>query len=266
MTRFAAVVLAASRPHDPLARACGVSHKAVVRVGGLPMIRRVADALRGSRSVGRMAVCAEDRALLEHARASPGEELGFVPNESTPSRSVLGVAEQWAQPFPFLVTTADHALLSSEMVDFFCDAALRTGADLVVALAPASVILASYPEAQRTFLRFRDGRYSGCNLFALLGPRALDAVRFWTRAERHRKRPWKVIATFGPVSLLMFTLGRLTLEDAMRRASRLLGVEVAAVVLPYAEAAIDVDKVADLALAEDILRRRSAMFGGAGDS
>jgi hypothetical protein len=42
----------------------------------------------------------------------------------------------------------------------------------------------------------------------------------------------------------------------MAGASNIIGARIAAAVVPYAEAAIDVDKPADLALAETILARR----------
>lgn len=258
---FTALVLAASRPQDPMARASGVSHKALVPAGGAPMLARVIAALQASRSVGRIAVCIEDRAVLDGlpalaAKAACGA-ITIVASEPTPSRSVLHAIAELPDALPLLVTTADHPLLSAEMVDFFCDAARGTGADLAAGLAPASVILRDYPAAQRTFLRFRDDRYSGCNLFALLTPQAAAAVRFWTRAEQHRKRPWRLARSFGFGSLLLFALGRLTLDDAMRRASQKVGAAVAAVRMPYAEAAIDVDKPADLVLVEEILRRRT---------
>ena len=47
-------------------------------------------------------------------------------------------------------------------------------------------------------------------------------------------------------------------DQAMRRVSRVMGCEARAVPLPFAEAAIDVDKPADLALVEAILAKRAA--------
>ena len=256
MKPFTALVLAASRPDDPVARACGTSHKALAPVNGVPMIARVVGALRASRSVGGLNVCIEARSLLAGLPLTAAD-IGFVAVAPTPSASVLSAAAELE--FPLLVTTADHALLTPEMIDFFCDAARETGADLVAALAPASVILREHPGAVRTFLPFHEDRYSGCNLFALLTPRSLEVVRFWGKAERYRKQPWKVVGTFGIGSLILFALGRFTLESGMRRASRVLGAQVAAVKMPYAEAAIDVDKPADLQLAETILRARESV-------
>jgi hypothetical protein len=64
------------------------------------------------------------------------------------------------------------------------------------------------------------------------------------------------VRAFGWRPLVAYLLGRLTLEEALARASKVIGARLAAVVLPQPEAAIDVDKPADLALAESILARR----------
>ena len=60
-----------------------------------------------------------------------------------------------------------------------------------------------------------------------------------------------------PISLLLFALRRLDVNALMARVSRALGVEIRAVPLPFAEAAIDVDRPADLALVNGILSARS---------
>ena len=78
----------------------------------------------------------------------------------------------------------------------------------------------------------------------------------WRRVEQERKRPWRLVRAFGWQPLLAYLLGRLTLDDAMARASGFIGARLAAVVLPHPEAAIDVDKPADLDLVETILARR----------
>jgi hypothetical protein len=150
------------------------------------------------------------------------------------------------------VTTADHALLSPEIVARFVADADATGADLAFGLVSETVIRARFPGTKRTYLRFRDGGYSGANLFLFRTPRARQAAAFWVRAERLRKRPWRLVAVFGPLSLALFLLRRLDLDQALARASRAIGARVAAVRLPFPEAAVDVDKPADLALAREL--------------
>ena len=56
---------------------------------------------------------------------------------------------------------------------------------------------------------------------------------------------------------IRFGLGTLTLDGAFRIVSNRLGLTAKPILLPFAEAAIDVDKPSDLELAEAILKLRS---------
>jgi GTP:adenosylcobinamide-phosphate guanylyltransferase len=258
---FTALVLAGSRGHDdPVARVGGVAQKCLAPVAGVPMVARVVEALAACSSVGRIALALEGPALLDDLPALrplvAAGRLTLLATAATPSLSVQRALDELAGPLPLLVTTGDHPLLTPEMVEHFGAAARATGADFVSGLAPASAIRKAYPDAERTYLRFREERYSGANLFAIMAPEGQRAVAFWRRVEQERKRPWRLVRAFGWRPLLAYLLGRLTLDDAMTRASHVIGARVAAVVMPYPEAAIDVDKPADLELAERILARR----------
>ena len=85
---------------------------------------------------------------------------------------------------------------------------------------------------------------------------AARAARFWSRVEVYRKQPWRLFAAAGIGPLLSFLFRRLDLDGAADRLSRLLGLRLRVVALPFPEAAMDVDKPSDLALAEEILASR----------
>ena len=257
---FTALVLAGSRgPADLVARHVGQQNKAFVPGAGTPMLLWVLRALAESPSIGRIAVSLDDPELLEtlpdFRETAVKNKIIATPTDQTPGASVLRALEALSDPWPLVVTTADHPLLTAAMVEHFC-AAVPGDADVGVAVAPASLIRQAYPDSIRTFYRFAAGAYSGCNLFFLRTPAASRAVAFWSRMERHRKRPWRLVSAIGPITLCQFLLGRLTLERAMERLSGLVGATVRAVELPFAEASMDVDKPTDLALADSILRRR----------
>ena len=105
----------------------------------------------------------------------------------------------------------------------FLAAADVTAADVAVGLASAAVIAAAYPETRRTYIRFRDGGYSGANLFLLRTAAAQRGIEFWRRIERDRKAPWRLARAFGPVLLGAYLLRAATLNQAMRLVSRRLG-------------------------------------------
>jgi len=256
-----AIVLAGSRgPADPVAAAAGVSHKALAPVAGVPMLARVLATLAAVPRIGRVVVLIERPDLVrEHpafARFRDRDWLTVVPAAPSPSRSVLAALDLPSMPAPCLITTADHPLLTPAMVEHFW-AALPTDADAAVGLARAEIIQAAYPETRRTYLRFRDGATSGCNLFALRTPAARAVVTFWRRVEQDRKQPWRMIRLLGPGLLLAYALRRLTLEAALRALGRRTSTTLAAVDLPFADAAVDVDRPGDLTLAEAILAQRT---------
>jgi GTP:adenosylcobinamide-phosphate guanylyltransferase len=257
--RFTALVLAGSRgPEDPVARVAGVTHKALVPVAGIPMLLRVIKTLRRSPSIGGLALCI-DRSAMQQLDQGPAAELlasvQLIEPERTPSASVRRAIETLSDALPLLVTTADNALLTPQMVEHFC-AAAPADADLAVALATEATIRRAYPDSIRTYYRFGGEGYSGCNLFLAKTPAVMKIAAFWSEIERYRKRPWRLVGAIGPLTLLQFLLGMLDLEAALRRFSAVVGATVRAVDMPFAEAAIDVDKPADLELAEQILARR----------
>lgn len=257
---FTAVVLAGVRPGgDALANAHGVPRKALIRVGGVPMLVRVLRALQRSQSVDRIAICGADRELLLEGgiEADLLEGVIWLEAAAQPSASVVAALDRLGNEAPVLVTTGDHPLLTAEIVDAFCGEALASGGDVVAAAVDAATVRAAYPDALRTFYPLRDGGYTGCNLFAFLGGGGRRAAEAWRHVEQHRKKPWRVVAMLGPLVLVRFALRRLTLEAAVEVLSRRLGVRARVIRLAVADAGIDVDKPADVELVERILASRA---------
>lgn len=256
--KFTALVLAGRRgPVDPLAEAAGVSHKCLIPIAGTPMLTRVLSALLDSNVIGLIGVSIDDPAVAAAAidllDADKAGRIRVIASAETPSRSVAAAIEDLDQPPPLLVTTADHPLLCPELIEYFTAEAALSGADMAVGLASAGSVLAAYPDARRTWLRFRDDRFTGCNLFAFLSEESQRVLDFWRTIESERKRPWRIVRAFGVGALIAYACNTLTLAQAMKRASRGLGCEVGAVVLHWPEAAVDVDKEADRLLVERIL-------------
>jgi hypothetical protein len=142
-------------------------------------------------------------------------------------------------------------------VEHFCSAARASGADVVVGIAPYAAVRELFPGMRKTLLRFRDGDYCGCNLFAFLTADGRAIAELWREVESARKTPWRVIGLIGWGAVLRYRLGWLSLDQAMALLSRRTGLKVVAVRLPFGEAAVDVDSLADHAQVEERLRARA---------
>ncbi|MFS0773838.1 nucleotidyltransferase family protein [Sphingomonas sp. 1P08PE] len=243
----AALILAGSRPgaRDPVADYAGVPHKALIELAGATLLARVAMALRGA-GIDRIAVSADHPAVIAEAQRL---SLRVVEPAAGPSGSVAaGLAALGA---PLLVTTADHALLRPEWVTRFV-ADVPPGSDAAVLLARRDVVEAAAPTTRRTWLRFADGDWSGCNLFMLATDDAARAIGLWSQVEANRKRPWRIVRRLGPGLLVRYLLGRLSLAAALRHLGAKVNIRAVAVASPFGLAAVDVDKPADLDLARTI--------------
>ncbi|TPG43651.1 GTP--adenosylcobinamide-phosphate guanylyltransferase [Sphingomonas koreensis] len=247
MVSFNALILAGSRGGiDPVAAYAGVSDKALTDIGGETMLARVAGALRDA-GAARIAVSASSPDVIAHAEA-----LGLEPLAAAAGPSLSAAAGLAALGAPLLLTTADHALLRPEWITAFL-ADLPADADVGALLARRQAIEAAAPETQRTYLRFADGDWSGCNLFHFATPKAAAAIELWRRVEADRKRPWRIVRKLGPAMLLRYLTRRLTLSDAVAHLGQLAGVRAVAVPCRDGRAAIDVDKPADLDLVRALL-------------
>lgn len=252
---WTAIVLAGSRPGpDPFAEAHGTDLKALVPVGGRPMVSRPVDALLRSPSVDSVRVVTQqpDRiagALQANAR------LIVTASGSTIASTLSGLLADPATRFPILVTTADHALLDPEMVEDFCSQS--DGADLAIGLVEKHALMKRLPSTRRTWIRFRGGSYSGANLFAFGSPKATGAIELWRSVEQDRKKGWRMVAALGPALMFGAVLRIHTLDQTLAAVGRRLGLSIRKVELGNPLAAVDVDKAEDHALVTAILEGRA---------
>ncbi len=257
MQPYTALVLAGKRAREErFAGSRGLSHRAFLEVGGVPMLLRVVRALRESKHVAGVQVSIDRAdaldAVPELAAWRAAGDLTLHESRSSPAHSVSDALA--AMPTsPVLVTTADHALLTGERVDGFLEHAAGAGADVAVGVVERGSFRDEAASAARTWLSLRCGAYTGANLFAFHGARGRRAADFFAHAERHRKKPWRMLAAIGPRLGVEYLAGRLDLDAAARHISKTTGATVRPVRLDDAVAALDIDKPADLAMAERIL-------------
>jgi GTP:adenosylcobinamide-phosphate guanylyltransferase len=253
--KYTAIVLAGSRPGpDPFAEQFGNDIKALIAVAGEPMVRRPVRALLASANVREVIVLAQAPDRISDVIPSD-PRITFRQSRGTIAETMLAICLDPSTQWPLLVTTADHALLDPATIDDFC--ARAAGADLAIGVVEREILMRRFPEAQRTWLRFRSGAYTGANLFALGSPKVAGAVELWRSVEQDRKKGWRMIAALGPLALLGAVLRLRTLDQTLDSVGRRLGLAIRKVELSDPLAAVDVDKPADFDLVSAILEGRA---------
>jgi GTP:adenosylcobinamide-phosphate guanylyltransferase len=241
-----AIVLAGGPPDAISALEPGAPNKAFVRVGGVPLVQRTLNGLRASSRIDRIVAVAPPSAAAHPALAGASEVRGDGARMLESLRSGM---QGFTEHALVVVAVSDLPALDAPAVDEFVDAVLARDLDLAYACVERRYHQAAYPEFPHTWARMRDGSFCGGGLVALR-PRVLPRLDTLLDAlGRARKSPLRLAGLFGWDVLARFAIGRLRIEDAEARGSRLLAARVGAIRCTQPQIALNVDRVEDVARA-----------------
>lgn len=155
---------------------------------------------------------------------------------------------------PVLVAGADIPLLTASAVDAFLDAALSLECDIAYGIVPRDDMMREFPAARKTFVRVRDGVFTGGSL-VLMRPQAFSRARDAVAgAVDARKNPLALARLLGPGAVLGLLTGTVGIADLEKRVAAVSGIRARAVICHHAEISVDVDRAEALAMIRERLR------------
>ena len=256
------LLLAGDRqPMDPWVQSLGVPGKALIPLGGTPLLQRV---------LSTLATWSPCRRVVLVSPAGAGYERAIIASKFPRDRLIWrapmpklydSVIDGLHQPDVFeqcgLIVSADHGLLNHAWLDAVCSS-ISKDVDVSLGMAGWSLVMHAFPEARRTRYRFSDQSLCGGNLFAFKMPAFEKILKVWARVESERKKPWKMLSMLGPLSVAKYLAGRLDSAEAFSRLSKATGTRIKPTIVHDPAVSVDVDSPEDLRLAERILRERIA--------
>lgn len=245
-----ALVLAGGPADEVAALAAGAPNKAFVPIAGVTLVERTLRALRGANGIDRIVVVAPESAHGHPALALADDVRpdGIKIRDSL-RRGLEGLpAEELV-----LISTSDLPVLTPRSVDDFLERAAAIDPDVGYGCLERAVHRAAYPQVPHTWAPLRGGTYCGTGLMVLRPAVYARLDRFIEQLGHARKNPLALARLFGASVLLRFAVRQLTIAQAESRASEILGAKVRAIVSPYAETAVNVDRMSDVALAETLI-------------
>jgi hypothetical protein len=128
------------------------------------------------------------------------------------------------------------------MVNWVVTNAMKTNLDIYYHVIERSVMEARYPGSKRTYTRLKDIEVCGgdMNIVRLMAGEDKDAL--WERLIAARKSVLKQASIIGWDTLFLLFFRRITLEKAVEIVTRRLKITGQAVLCPFAEIGMDVDK------------------------
>lgn len=241
-----AVILAGAANTGALRDVSSAANEALIEISGKPMVQYVIDALRQSEQIGRVLLVGPPDLLRERVQ---GRNLEFIPSRDRIVDNVNAALDQLPAHEKVLIATCDIPLINGSVVDGFINLCAQRDADLYYPVVERSINESRFPHVQRTYVKLREGMYTGGNMF-IVNPAIRQIItEKMNMFIKYRKNPVKMAGLIGWTFVWRLLTRRLTLSQLEARASSFFGIRGAVIICPYPEIGVDVDKPSDLQLA-----------------
>lgn len=253
-----ALILAGAENTGKLSACSACDYEALIELDGQAMIRHVVSALRSAASVREVYVAGP---VTELGSVLAQEDCRLVGGGKTLTETLTLGAAVMKDCERALIVTADVPLLTPEAVDGFVSLCGDRTADFYYPIVPREAMDRDYPGTRRTYVGLRDGSYTGGNV-SLINPavvdRCADRISEFVAA---RKSPLKLATILGLPFIVKFLSHMLTVSELEQKISALFELCAVAVVCPYTEVGIDVDKPVDLEFVSSVISSQRTGVG-----
>lgn len=252
--QYDAVILAGGENSGELRKIAPYDNEALIIIGNYPMIYFVYQALRAVPEVNQIVVSGPVEAL--RSILPRDERLFFVEGGANAIASFAHAAElleQQSISSLVLALPTDVPFITPAAIRDFLTQCEASEADFYYPITSQAVNERKFPGVMRTYVRLRDGVFTGGNLFLVRSAIIPLSLKMGEKLVQRRKNPLAMAKLFGLGLVLQYLLGRLSIATAEKRFYQVIGLRGKGIVSPYAEVGVDVDKPEDLRLAQEYL-------------
>lgn len=253
-----AIVLAGGIPQegDPLYEYTQGEAKALLDIAGKPMVQWVLDALNASQNIDKIVIIGlpSDSSLTSDKIAAliPNQE-GMIENLRAGLNKVLEINPNGQHG---LVVSSDIPAITQEAVDWAVGNVGDSEEDIYYNVISRQVMEKRFPDSKRSYIRLKDIELCGADMNVISTRMASSDSDIWNRLANSRKNAIKQAALIGFDTLFLLLFRMVTLDEAAQKVTKRLNVKGRAIVCPYAEVGMDVDKPFQLEILRNDLARR----------
>ena len=237
-------IVLAGRPNRGALRAAAadVAWEALIPLAGRPMASYVIAALAGTKDVERVVVAGPPEL------GGPAVDVAAPGQRVTDSlrRAMERAREGGLSPDEVVIATGDAPLLTAATVAALIDHCRRRSLAFGYPIVARAVCEARFPGVRRTYVRIREGAFTGGNCFYLRAEAVDRVLELLDEVHAHRKHPLRLARMFGWGVVLGVLTGTAGLRRVEAVATRMLGCPAGAWVCPDPGIGVDVDTPGDL--------------------
>ena len=219
------------------------------------MAWHVVQALAESGRIGEIVIVG-----IEPGEIDFGVAVHHVPNQpslwDSQNAGLRKLRELNPQDRYVVALSADTALLTGSIIQQFIDACAPFELEAYWGIVRKEVMLEAFPQSRRTYLPLREGSFCSSDLYLgqlSAGFRIQERIRYFIE---HRKNVAAQVWKLGLPTLFKFLLRRLSIADILDVAYRFAELRGGPVILPTAEAGMDIDKPEQLLQVQAYLQAR----------
>ncbi len=247
------------QPGEPLYEECQGLNKALLDIAGKPMIQWVLDALCQAESIGQIVVIG----LPEGSGVTCAKVTAWLPNHGGLLQNiragVIKVNELNPQAGHILSVSSDIPGITPSVVNWAAGVATDPEMDIYYNIIPRDVMESRYPTSKRSYTRLKGLEVCGGDLNVLHSKTVTHNNDLWDKIIAGRKNVFKQASLIGYDTLILLLLRLIDLEAAEKMVTRRLNIKGKAVVCPYAEIGMDVDKPFQLEIMRTDLAQSARM-------
>ncbi|MEA4907520.1 MAG: nucleotidyltransferase family protein [Anaerolineaceae bacterium] len=239
-----AIVTAGGKPEpdEPLYAYTRGGYKVLLELGGKPILHWVLEALESAVSVRRIIVVG----LPQPYPFPCSRPLTCVPGQGNLMLNVSAACQELLRLEPgatqALLVSGDVPAITGAMIDWMAGQMAAGEADLYYPVIERRTMEARFPDSRRTYVTIRDRQYCGGDIIGIRPSLAIGGSPVWDKLIEARKSPLKQASLLGLDTLFHLIRRKMDLHQAEAQLSKRLGIHGRALVSPYAEIGMDIDK------------------------
>jgi molybdopterin-guanine dinucleotide biosynthesis protein A len=240
---------------DALAELTGGKLTSMLEIAGKPMVQWVLDAVDNAPSVGTVVLIG----IEDVSGLTCRKHLITLPDRGSLIDNIQQGAKTLQDLHPedthVVSISADVPAITADIVEAMIKQFSAREVDIYYSVVEREVIETRYPGSHRTFIKVKDAQVCGGDLNCFSKRAALDPNAIWKDLISLRKSPLRQAAMIGLDTLLLILMRQLTLDQAVNKVCKRLGITGRALRVPFAEIGMDVDKPFQFEMVQaDLLR------------
>jgi molybdopterin-guanine dinucleotide biosynthesis protein A len=247
------------QPKEPLYDETHGGYKAMLDIHGKPMIQYVLDALGGAQLVERVIVVG----LPIYTDLSCSKPLQILEDQGNMIANIKAGVDELLKTHPdtqqVLAVSSDIPTINSAMVDWMIQTVQETDDDVYYNVIERAVMERRFPNSRRTYTHLKELEICGGDLNAIRASIATPDNPLYARLIEARKNPIRQASILGFDTLLLLLLRQVSLEQAAVLVGKRLGIKGRAILCPYPEMGMDVDKPHQLEMVRGDLAKQTVV-------